>query len=95
MPEKTQVQSGRNDCVESGFYSSVRRINATGGELDPSARGVDEDDHSAAGELGVTKIDIDTDGRLVWTRVHREHFRDHPQEFDLRPPGKIFVRWRG
>jgi hypothetical protein len=22
--------------------------------------------------LGVTKINIDTDGRLVWTRVHRE-----------------------
>jgi fructose-bisphosphate aldolase, class II len=39
----------------------------------------------------VTKINIDTDGRLVWTRVHREYFRDHPQEFDLRPPGKIFV----
>jgi fructose-bisphosphate aldolase class II len=39
----------------------------------------------------VTKINIDTDGRLVWTRVHREFFRDHPGEFDFRPPGKIFV----
>jgi len=23
--------------------------------------------------------------------VHREHFRDHPENFDLRPPGKIFM----
>jgi fructose-bisphosphate aldolase, class II len=40
---------------------------------------------------GVTKINIDTDGRLVWTRVHREFFRDHPEQFDFRPPGKTFV----
>src|ERR1700722_7395287 len=35
------------------------------------------------------------DGRLVWTRVHREFFRDHPDEFDFRPPGKIFVEEYG
>jgi len=40
----------------------------------------------------VTKINIDTDGRLVWTCVHREFFRDHPSEFDFRPPGKTFVQ---
>ena len=34
---------------------------------------------------------IDTDGRLVWTRVHREFFRDKPAEFDFRPPGKVFM----
>jgi len=34
---------------------------------------------------------MDTDGRLVWTRVHREFFRDKPAEFDLRPPGTIFI----
>jgi hypothetical protein len=32
---------------------------------------------------------IDTGGRLVWTRVHREFFRDNPGDFDFRPPGKI------
>jgi fructose-bisphosphate aldolase class II len=41
--------------------------------------------------LGVTKINIDTDGRLVWTRVLREFFRDSPEQFDFRPPGKTFV----
>jgi fructose-bisphosphate aldolase class II len=69
----------------------VRRINAAGGTLDPSARGVNEEEYLPAAKLGVTKVNIDTDGRLVWTRVHREYFRDHPDEFDFRPPGKIFV----
>jgi fructose-bisphosphate aldolase class II len=69
----------------------VQRINAAGGTLDPSARGVNEEEYLPAARLGVTKVNIDTDGRLVWTRVHREYFRDHPAEFDFRPPGKIFV----
>jgi fructose-bisphosphate aldolase class II len=69
----------------------VRRINAAGGKLDPSARGVNEEEYLPAAKLGVTKVNIDTDGRLVWTRVHREFFRDKPEEFDFRPPGKIFV----
>jgi fructose-bisphosphate aldolase class II len=29
---------------------------------------------------------------LVWTRVHREFFRDKPEDFDLRGPGKIFMQ---
>jgi fructose-bisphosphate aldolase class II len=69
----------------------VRRINAAGGKLDPSARGVNEEEYLPAAKLGVTKVNIDTDGRLVWTRVHREYFRDQPADFDFRPPGKIFV----
>jgi fructose-bisphosphate aldolase class II len=69
----------------------VERINAAGGALDPSARGVDEDEFAKAVPLGVTKVNIDTDGRLVWTRVHREYFRDHPEKFDFRGPGKIFM----
>ncbi len=69
----------------------VQRINAAGGKLDPSARGVNEEEYLPAAKLGVTKVNIDTDGRLVWSRVHREYFRDHPAEFDFRPPGKIFV----
>jgi len=69
----------------------VRRINEAGGQLDPSACGVNEDEYLPAARLGVTKINIDTDGRLVWTRVHREFFRDHPDQFDFRPPGKIFM----
>src|SRR5271155_592881 len=69
----------------------VLRINKAGGTLDPTACGVNEDEYLPAAKLGVTKVNIDTDGRLVWTRVHREYFRDHPGEFDFRPPGKIFI----
>ncbi len=70
----------------------VQRINAAGGKLDPSARGVNENEYLPAAKLGVTKVNIDTDGRLVWTRVHREFFRDKPAEFDFRAPGKIFMQ---
>jgi len=70
----------------------VQRINAAGGKLDPSARGVAENEYLPAAQLGVTKVNIDTDGRLVWTRVHREFFRDKPAEFDFRPPGKVFMQ---
>ncbi len=71
--------------------SEVERINAAGGTLDPSARGVNEEEYLPAARLGVTKVNIDTDGRLVWTRVHREYFRDKPGDFDFRPPGKTFI----
>lgn len=68
----------------------VQRINAAGGSL-KGAKGVDAGQFKRASELGVTKVNIDTDGRLVWCRVHREYFRDHPENFDLRPPGKVFM----
>ena len=68
----------------------VDRINAAGGKM-PNAVGVDPKEYLPAAKLGVTKINIDTDGRLVWCRVHREFFRDKPNDFDFRPPGKIFM----
>jgi fructose-bisphosphate aldolase class II len=68
----------------------VDKINAAGGTMSGSV-GVDPNEYLPAAKLGVTKVNIDTDGRLVWTRVHREYFRDHPGEFDFRPPGKIFM----
>jgi fructose-bisphosphate aldolase class II len=68
----------------------VERINNSGGSL-KDARGVDANEFAHAAKLGVTKVNIDTDGRLVWTRVHREHFRDHPENFDFRKPGTVFV----
>ncbi|MDE2126022.1 MAG: class II fructose-bisphosphate aldolase [Armatimonadetes bacterium] len=68
----------------------VDRINAAGGAIHGS-RGVDPNQYLPAAKLGVCKVNIDTDGRLVWTRVHREYFRDKPAGFDLRDPGKIFM----
>ena len=43
-------------------------------------------------EFGVAKINIDSDGRLIWTRVHREYFRDNPKGIDLREPGKTYIQ---
>jgi fructose-bisphosphate aldolase class II len=68
----------------------VARINAAGGKI-AGSMGVDVNEYLPAAKLGVTKINIDTDGRLVWTRVHREFFRDKPSEFDFRPAGKIYI----
>ena len=68
----------------------VERINAAGGAL-KGAKGVDPKQYLPAAKLGVCKINIDTDGRLVWARVHREYFRDHPEVFDFRPVGKVFM----
>jgi fructose-bisphosphate aldolase class II len=86
LPGFPLVMHGSSSVPEE----EVARINAAGGEL-KGAKGVDENDFAKAVPLGVTKVNIDTDGRLVWTRVHREFFRDHPEKFDLRDPGKIFV----
>lgn len=68
----------------------VQRINNAGGAM-KNACGVNEEEYIRAAKLGVCKINIDTDGRLVWCATHREFFRDHPDQFDLRPPGKLFM----
>ena len=68
----------------------VDRINNAGGKM-KNASGVSEDQYLPAARLGICKINIDTDGRLVWCAIHREAFRDDPANFDLRPPGKVFM----
>jgi fructose-bisphosphate aldolase class II len=94
--EAIQVQLPGFPLVMHGSSSvpqeEVERINAAGGTLDPSAKGVDENEFARAVKLGVTKVNIDTDGRLVWTRVHREFFRNKPGEFDFRKPGTEFIK---
>ena len=86
LPRFPMVMHGSSSVPQD----EVKRINAAGGKL-PGAKGVSEEDIAKAGKMGVTKINIDTDGRLVWCRVHREHFMQNPENFDLRPVGKIFM----
>ncbi len=88
LPGFPLVMHGSSSVPED----EVLRINAAGGRLDPSAKGVDENEFARAVQLGVTKVNIDTDGRLVWTRVHREFFRDQPEAFDFRKPGEVYVK---
>jgi len=86
LPGFPLVMHGSSSVPEE----EVARINAAGGSL-KGAKGVDASKFKPAAKLGVTKVNIDTDGRLVWTRVHREYFNEHPENFDLRPPGKVFM----
>jgi fructose-bisphosphate aldolase class II len=69
----------------------VDRINKAGGKL-PGTSGVPEDQYLPAAKLGVCKVNIDTDGRLVWCAIYRETFRDKPDDFDPRTPGKPFMK---
>ena len=39
----------------------------------------------------MTKVNIDTDGRLVWCAIYRETFLKKPEDFDPRTPGKPFM----
>jgi fructose-bisphosphate aldolase class II len=71
--------------------SEVERINAAGGDLDASAGGVSSAEIAQAIALGVAKVNIGTDGRLIWTRVHREFFKGSPREFDFMTPGKSYM----
>lgn len=68
----------------------VDRINNAGGQL-KNTSGVSEEQYLPAAQLGVCKINIDTDGRLVWCAIYRESFRDKPEDFDPRTPGKVFM----
>ncbi|MBI3849918.1 MAG: ketose-bisphosphate aldolase [Verrucomicrobia bacterium] len=69
----------------------VERINNSGGDLDPSASGVAERELRRAISSGIAKVNIGTDGRLIWTRVHREFFKQSPKEFDFMLPGKTYM----
>jgi fructose-bisphosphate aldolase, class II len=86
LPGFPLVMHGSSSVPED----EVRRVNYFGGKL-KDAKGVSEKDITKAGTMGVTKVNIDTDGRLVWCRVHREQFALYPENFDLRPPGKVFM----
>jgi len=69
----------------------IARINAAGGTVAPDAQGVPEAMYLEAARRGIAKINIDTDSRLVWTRVMRGYLRDHPATIDLREPGRVFM----
>jgi fructose-bisphosphate aldolase class II len=61
----------------------VAKCNQFGGQL-KGAQGVPEEMLLRAGTMGVCKINIDTDLRLAMTASIREHFANHPSDFDPR-----------
>ena len=72
-------------------FPEIERINNAGGQLQTDAKGVDPEEVRKAIQLGVCKINMATDFRLLWTRVHREYFRDNPDQFAPIPPGKQYM----
>jgi fructose-bisphosphate aldolase class II len=61
----------------------IDRVNKFGGAL-PGATGVPMSNLKEAIKLGVSKINVDTDGRLVTTAAIREVFATKPEKFDPR-----------
>ncbi|MCB9247562.1 MAG: class II fructose-bisphosphate aldolase [Ignavibacteriales bacterium] len=69
----------------------IEKINKYGGNISSKAKGVDEKEMLQAIKFGVTKINIATDLRLIWTRIHREFFSITPELFDPVIPGKTYI----
>lgn len=77
-----------SSLVES---TEINLINANGGKLEYSANGMNALDLKQAISLGICKVNIATDLRLLWTRVHREFFNNEPALFDPIIPGKKYM----
>jgi fructose-bisphosphate aldolase class II len=69
----------------------IRRIKNSGASLGDQARGVSSEEIRKAIKYGICKINIATDSRILWTRVHREFFHSSPGEFDPLIPGKEYM----
>ncbi|HOA19717.1 MAG TPA: class II fructose-1,6-bisphosphate aldolase, partial [Sedimentibacter sp.] len=72
----------------------VDLCNKYGGQI-PGAAGVPEEMLRRAAQLGVCKINIDTDLRLALTACIRQFFVEHPSEFDPRKylgPGRTAIK---
>lgn len=70
----------------------VHRINNAGGTMNVNAKGVEPEELQKAIQYGICKVNIATDMRLLWARVHREYFRDTPDQIDLVVPGKTYIK---
>lgn len=69
----------------------IQRINRAGGNLGEDASGVSPEEIKKSIGFGVCKINIATDTRILWARIHREFFRDSPEAFDPTIPGKTYM----
>ena len=69
----------------------VNRINAAGGKIREDAKGAADVELMEAIRSGVCKINIATDMRLIWARIHREFFLKSPEQFDMVIPGKEYM----
>jgi fructose-bisphosphate aldolase class II len=71
--------------------NEVALINQFGGNLQQDAAGVSDAELKQSISYGICKVNIATDLRLLWTRVHREFFSTSPELFDPMLPGKKYM----
>jgi len=72
-------------------HKEIETINTYGGQLSNSAKGVDPSQLKESIQYGICKVNIATDIRLIWARVHREFFNNYPDKFDPIVPGKVYI----
>lgn len=70
----------------------VLEINNYGGKLAENASGVTDEELRKAIGYGICKVNIATDIRLLWAKVHRKFFIEKPELFDPVVPGKEFMK---
>lgn len=71
--------------------NDIAEINRYGGKLNENASGVTDEELRKAIHYGICKVNIATDLRLLWTKVHRKFFVEHPDLFDPVMPGKEYM----
>ncbi len=85
--QEVRKRLGKFPIVLHGSSSVLKKyvdmINEYGGKLE-KAFGIPEEQLKKATEYGVSKINIDTDGRLVVTAIVRKVLAENPREFDPR-----------
>jgi len=70
----------------------VEEINRYGGKLAENASGVTDEELKKAITYGICKVNIATDLRLLWTKIHRRFFHETPELFDPVVPGKEYMK---
>lgn len=70
----------------------IAEINRDGGKLNENASGVTDEELKKAIHYGICKVNIATDLRLLWTKIHRKFFVEHPDLFDPIIPGKDYMK---
>ena len=70
----------------------IIEINKFGGSLMENASGVTDEEIKKAIHYGICKVNIATDLRLLWTKVHRKFFAEQPELFDPVIPGKEYMK---
>jgi fructose-bisphosphate aldolase class II len=88
LPEYPLVLHGSSKVNPDDIFA----INKYGGKLLENASGVTDEELKRAINYGICKVNIATDLRLLWAKVHRRFFYEQPEAFDPALPGKEYMK---